>query len=94
MRAKADFPETQLVVGGTALVLRNLPAAVQAFERAVAMDPQLTDAWIMLARIHAATGDGGAVRRTLRLALEKNPDDAQIRQAWSEVAEPGLERDD
>jgi hypothetical protein len=42
LRAKADFPEAQMVIGGAALTLRNLDVAVKAFEQAVAMDPQLT----------------------------------------------------
>ena len=84
LMAKADFPETQMVLGGTALVLRNLPAAIKAFERAVAMDPQLTQAWLMLARIHAAVGDGESVRQTLAKALEKNPGDTALRQALAE----------
>ena len=43
--AKADFPESQMVIAGTALVLRNLLAAEHAFAEAVTLDPQLTRAW-------------------------------------------------
>ena len=61
-----------MVLGGVALTLRNLPAAVNAFQRAVDMDPQLTRAWMMLARIQAAIGDRDAVRKTLEQAIASN----------------------
>jgi predicted CXXCH cytochrome family protein len=85
--AKADFPENQMVIGGVALTRRNLPAAAGAFRRAVDMDPQLVQAWIMLARIQAVQGDRAAVSETLRQAIRQNPDSNQIRQALQ-----GLER--
>jgi len=89
LRAKADFPEAQMVIGGAALTLRNLDAAVKAFEQAVAMDPQLTQSWIMLARIHAALGDRQSVQQTLVKALQKNPEDLVLRQALSEMGGVG-----
>jgi predicted CXXCH cytochrome family protein len=85
LAARADFPEIQMVIGGVALTLRNLPAASGAFQRAVEMDPQLVDAWLMLARIHAATGDLEKVRSILEKGVANNPDDPVLQQALSEL---------
>ena len=85
LASKADFPENQLVIGGVALTLRSLPAAVNAFQRAVDMDPQLTQAWMMLARIQAAVGDRDAVRETLEHAVARNPTDHSLEQALAEL---------
>jgi predicted CXXCH cytochrome family protein len=84
--AKSDFPETQLMLGGIALTLRNLTAATGAFERAVSMDPQLTQAWMMLAKIQATQGNRSAVQETLSRALRHNPDHPEIKQAMDEVS--------
>jgi hypothetical protein len=85
LASKADFPENQLVIGGVALTLRNLPAAVNAFQRAVQMDPQLIQAWMVLARIHAAVGDRDAVRKTLEKAIARNPTDRGLKQALAQL---------
>ena len=77
---KADFPEVQMALGGVALTRRNAPAAISAFERAVTMDPQLVQAWIMLARIYAAVGQADQVRHTLTQAINANPEDETLRQ--------------
>ncbi len=71
---RADFPENQLVTGGIALTMKNLPAAIQAFSEAVNMDPQLVQAWRILALIQAAQGDNEGSRATLQQALTHNPD--------------------
>jgi len=81
----ADFPETQLQIGAMALALRNVDAATSAFSEAVRMDPQLIDAWMMLARIGLATGDLGAVDQTLSAALQHNPDNALLLQSYGNV---------
>ena len=73
--AKADFPEAQLAIAGTALVQRNFTGAEQAFAEAVRMDPQLVEAWVMLARIRAAEGRVTDAESTLRSAMAANPDD-------------------
>jgi tetratricopeptide (TPR) repeat protein len=73
LRAKADFPETHLILGGVALTLRNIQVADHAFQEAVLQDPQLLDAWIMLVRIRAAIGDLDGARSALKQALAKNP---------------------
>jgi len=71
--AKADYPEAHIAIGGAALVLRNPGAAEQAFREAVRLDPQSVDAWRMIIRILAATGDPDDVRATLDDALAANP---------------------
>lgn len=85
LQAKADYPETQMAIGGVALTLRNLPAASQAFARATEQDPQLVDAWLMRARIQAAQGHETEVRALLLKALAANPTDAELRQALNEL---------
>jgi predicted Zn-dependent protease len=71
--AKADFPETQMAIGGVALVLRNPRAAEQAFRETVHLDPQRVEAWTMIIRILAATDDLDGARRALDDALAVNP---------------------
>ena len=73
LQARIDFPETHLVLGGMALSLRNIPAAKGAFEEVVRMDPQREDAWVMLARITAATDGRDATLHILDTALRKMP---------------------
>ncbi len=85
MRAKADYPEGQLVIGGVALTLRDLPAATSAFRRAVEMDPQLVPAWLMLARIQAVGGDRAAVGEILKMALQENSASKELRQAIQDL---------
>ncbi|MEM1429143.1 MAG: multiheme c-type cytochrome [Pseudomonadota bacterium] len=79
LASRLDFPETHLQLGGWALVLRNFPAAVQAFETAVALDPQRADAWVMLVRIAAATEGPASARAVLDTALAALPDDETLR---------------
>jgi hypothetical protein len=82
---RLDFPETHLQIGGTALVMRNMPAAFGAFSEAVELDPQLVDAWSMLVRIAAATEGPAVARAVLKDALAKNPDDPTLRQYEAEL---------
>ena len=62
-----------------------MPAATSAFERAVEMDPQLVDGWIMLARIRAVLGDEDGVRATQETAISSNPENQQLKQALAEL---------
>jgi len=78
--AKADYPETHMVLGGTALGMRNMRAAVAAFREAVTLDPQLVRAWMMIVRIHQAERNGSAARQALKEALIFNPDDPDLRE--------------
>ena len=75
-----DFPETQLVLGGIALTMRNLPGALAAFREAVRMDPQMTQAWAMVVRLEAAAGRPAAAKAAVGQALVANPGDPGLRQ--------------
>jgi tetratricopeptide (TPR) repeat protein len=72
LAAKADFPETQIAIAGTALVMRNYRAAEQAFAQAVRMDPQRAEAWRMIARLRAAQNDFDGARNALLDGLTAN----------------------
>jgi len=82
---KADFPETQLAIAGVALVLKNMDAAEQAFREAVALDPQLVQAWAMIARILAASGDMDGARAALEDGLRSNPSDRTLLGLQAEI---------
>ncbi|WP_455372325.1 multiheme c-type cytochrome [Limibacillus halophilus] len=83
--AKADFPEIQQAIGGLALVTGNLPAASQAFAEAVRLDPQLTQAWRMMARIEEAQGAGDAALAALDRGLAANPSDGLLLRTKAEM---------
>ncbi len=80
LTAKTDFPEAHLVLGGTALTLRNFRAAEAAFREAVMLDPQLAQAWSMIVRIRDALGDAEGARAALAEAIAANPFDVQLMQ--------------
>ncbi len=76
--AKADFPETQMAIGGLALSTRNWAAAEAAFAMASLMDPQLVEAWLVRARIREALGDPGEAIAILSKARASNGQNARI----------------
>ena len=78
LAAKADYPETQLAIAGTALVFRNFRVADRAFAEAVRMDPQRVDAWAMIARLRAAQGDIEGATNALLDGLAVNPNDENL----------------
>lgn len=88
LSARSDFPETHLQIAGSALTTRDWALAVSAFREAVSLDPQLVDAWLMIARIEAALGDGAASLRTLDEALEANPQHPALAKAKAELGKP------
>ncbi len=83
--AKADFPETQLVLGGMALTAREWRAAERSFEEAVSLDPQIARAWAMIVRIREALGDTAGALAALEKALEANPADKSLAALQSEI---------
>ena len=87
LASKADFPENQMAIGGLALTMRNIPAAINAFDQAVSMDPQLVQAWVMLTRIHAAVGQMDKVKQTLERAIAANPDVVEFKQMLKEAGD-------
>jgi Tetratricopeptide repeat/Cytochrome c554 and c-prime/Doubled CXXCH motif (Paired_CXXCH_1) len=82
---KADFPETHLILGGAALSMRDVAAAEAAFGEAVRLDPQRADAWSLIVRILAATGDAAGAREALDAALASNPEDPALRELDAQV---------
>ncbi len=82
---KLEFPETHLVMGGTALTMRNFPAALRAFGEVVRLDPQRVEAWVMLVRLSSAIEGPVAARGVLRRALEKVPDDPTLLQLLGQI---------
>lgn len=80
LAAKSDFPETHMVLGGTALTLRNTRAAISAFREVTVLDPQMVDAWTFLIRTLMATGDMGGAQFALQQALGHNPNAAPLQE--------------
>jgi predicted CXXCH cytochrome family protein len=78
LSANADFPETQLQIGGVGLRTRNWSLAEAAFREAAALDPQLVDAWVMVVRIRAGLGDEPGARAALNEAIAANPLDPTL----------------
>ncbi|CTQ55288.1 decaheme c-type cytochrome, DmsE family [Roseibium album] len=78
LAAKADFPETHMAIGGTALVLRNPAAAISAFREVTRLDPQLVQAWSFLVRLHLSQRDLAAAEFTLQKGLAVNPGDPNL----------------
>ena len=74
MRTKFDFPEGQMAIAGTGLVLRNLPGALSAFQEAARLDPQMVQAWRMIVTLELALGNREAAEQALTTALGHNPD--------------------
>jgi len=80
LTVKADFPETQMAIAGTALTFRNFAAAEGAFAEAVRMDPQLASAWQMIVRLRAAGGNLSGAMEAVRDGLAANPQDVALRE--------------
>ncbi|MDW4549237.1 cytochrome c3 family protein [Defluviimonas sp. D31] len=86
LASRFDFPETHLQLAGMALTMRSIPGATAAFREAVRMDPQRSDAWIMLVRLAATTEGAEAARAVLDEALAAAPDDPALLQLGRELA--------
>lgn len=86
LRTRLDFPETHLQIAGLALTMRDMASASSAFREVVRLDPQRTDAWMMLTRIAAATQGPGAALRVVDEALVPNPDDPGLLAARAELS--------
>ncbi len=78
LSSKLDYPETHMVIAGTALTLRNPNAAIRAFQEATQLDPQLADAWIMQIRLFMALQDYTNAQMTLQRAKKLIPDDTRL----------------
>ena len=73
LASRLDFPETHLQLAGIALTMRAFPQAEAAFREVVRLDPQRSEAWVMLVRIAAALRGPDAARLVLDEALEAAP---------------------
>lgn len=85
LAARIDFPETHLILGGMALTMRNPEAAENAFREVVELDPQRSEAWVMLVRIAAATEGRDAARQVLFEALRVLPGDPVLQDFASQL---------
>jgi predicted CXXCH cytochrome family protein len=85
--AKADFPETQMAMAGTALTFRQFGDAESSFVEAVRLDPQLVDAWVMIARLRAAQGDEDGAIEALESGLTFNPRSPTLVQLLKDVGD-------
>ncbi len=83
--ARLDFPETHLVLAGTALTMRNFTAAQDAFREVVLMDPQRAEAWVMLVRLAAALEGPESARQVLVEAQTKIANDPVLQSLASEL---------
>lgn len=78
--AGTDHPSTQMGLAGLALSLRNIRAAMAAIHEALAIDPQLTDAWIMKANIENVQRRPDLVEITMEDAKAALPNSSVIHQ--------------
>lgn len=84
--AKADFPEAQMVIAGTAMILGSVRGAQAALSEAVRMDPQLIEAWSSLARLELRGGDADAARQSIVAAIAANPDSVDLHHSLAQVS--------
>jgi len=75
---RADFPETHIVLAGIGLTTRDFAFAERSFREAVRLDPQRSDAWVMLIRLAEATRGTESAQAVALEALEANPGDLTI----------------
>jgi len=78
LEAQSDHPNTHLGLAGVALMFRNAEAARASVLTALEIDPQLTDAWIMRARIEQAMMRPDLIDRTMSEASRELPDNPEI----------------
>lgn len=76
--ATIDYSETQMVVGGIALTLRDFSTAQRAFAKATRIDPQRIEGWLIQIRIALALGQVDRARKLITAASRANPQAPQI----------------
>jgi predicted CXXCH cytochrome family protein len=76
--ANADTPEGHMAIGGMALSRRQWDDAEAAFRTAAEMDPQLAQAWLVLAQIREARGDATGTEAALTAAVVASPDNVEL----------------
>lgn len=78
LESQADHPNTHLGLAGVALGFRNAEAARASVMTALEIDPQLSDAWIMRARIEQAMMRPDLIEETMSDAQAELPDAPEI----------------
>ena len=76
--ANADTPEGHMAIGGMALSRRKWDDAEAAFRTATEMDPQLTQAWLVLSEIRQARGDAAGTEAALTAAIAASPGNIEL----------------
>jgi predicted CXXCH cytochrome family protein len=76
--ANADTPEGHMAIGGMALSRRKWEDAEAAFRTAAEMDPQLTQAWLVLSQIREARGDAPGTEAALTSAIAASPRNIEL----------------
>jgi predicted CXXCH cytochrome family protein len=87
--ANADTPESHMALAGLALTRRQWQQAEAAFAAAAEMDPQLSEAWLMQARLRAAAGKWDGAAAALEAGIKAQPKDINLR---LELAGIGMQR--
>jgi predicted CXXCH cytochrome family protein len=77
--ARADFPEVQLMIAGTAMQLASVSGAEAAFTEALRMDRQYEDAWIGLSRLKILVGRLDDARVSLTEGIAAVPQSVTLR---------------
>lgn len=78
LQTRLDYPETQMQLGGIALMTRDFANARAAFGEATRLDPQLVQAWSMVIRLSAAMDEPDVAKAALEQALTINPSDPAL----------------
>lgn len=86
LRARADRPEAQFRLGRLERQTGNYPKAVSALEKAVSMDPNRSDGWLLLIDTQMALGRRDQARATLADALRHIPDDTRLQSLSKDLA--------
>ena len=80
-RVNADRPEHRLNLGNLYLQQGKMAEAEAEYEAARALDPGFTPVYVSLAQLYARQGRDVEGERTLREALTRMPDDAELHHA-------------
>lgn len=71
----SESPEVCVVVGNHFYYQSDHPRAIEAFQRAIKLDPQCLAAWILLGHAFLEIKNAGAASEMYRRAIEMNPRD-------------------
>ena len=91
LSANTDYGGAALTLGGWQAVHGHAREAVEAYARAVSLDPASSDAWHGLAVAQSAAGDAAGALATLDQALTRRPFDASLHYARG-LALAGVDR--